>query len=207
VWEPMIFVVDAGNRKHFATDLAAMHRQRKAVFVDRAGWKLPVVADQEIDRYDLLRDTVYLLAKNEPYGDVLASVRILTTVGPHLMQELCSGAHRTGLPSGPTVWEVSRYCTAPGITARKTRLDLLWEIICGILETALKHGGNHLIFAANRALLPHALTCGWDARTVGTTVTHSGDEATIVVAAVTADGLHRVSDRYRIHRPVVRPSS
>ena len=66
VREPMIFVVDAANRRHFATDLAAMHCHRKAVFVDRAGWKLPVIADLEIDRYDLLEDTVYLLAKDEP---------------------------------------------------------------------------------------------------------------------------------------------
>src|SRR5215469_15968864 len=166
----MIFVVDAGNRKRFAADLAAMHRQRKAVFVDRAGWKLSVVGHKEIDRYDLLEETVYLLAKDEPKGPVLASVRLLTTTGPHLMRDLYSASYRAALPCGPTVWEVSRYCTAPAIGGRSARLGLLWETICGLMETALKHGIDHVIFAANRALLPHALECGWKARTVGPTM-------------------------------------
>ena len=67
----MIVVVDSGNRRQFAADISVMHRQRRAVFVDRAGWKVPVVADLEIDRYDLLEDTRYLLAKDEPHGPVL----------------------------------------------------------------------------------------------------------------------------------------
>lgn len=47
----MIFLVNAENLRHFAADLAQVHHQRKALFVERAGWKVPVVADQEIDAY------------------------------------------------------------------------------------------------------------------------------------------------------------
>lgn len=195
----MIVVVDSGNRGHFAADISAMHRQRKAVFVDRAGWKVPVVADLEIDRYDLLEDTRYLLAKDEPHGPLLASARLLTTTGPHLMQELYPASHRAALPSGPTVWEVSRFCTAPGIGSRTRRLTLLWEIICGVMETTLAQGVDQVIFAANRALLPLALECGWKARTVGPTLTDGNDEVTAVVVAVTPEGLGNVRDRHGVH--------
>lgn len=202
----MIFVVDAENRRHFATDLAAMHRQRKAVFIDRAGWKLPVVADQEIDRYDLLEDTVYLLAKDEPCGPLLASARLLTTTGPHLMRDLYSASHQSALPSGPTVWEISRFCTTPGIGGRTRRLHLLWQIICGSMETALDRGAYQLIFAANRALLPHALECGWRAQAIGQRISDGNDDITAVVAEVTSEGLRNVRERHDVPDPIVSAS-
>ncbi len=201
----MIVVVDAGNRGHFAADISAMHRQRKAVFVDRAGWKVPVVADLEIDRYDLLEDTRYLLAKGEPYGPLLASARLLTTAGPHLMQELYPASYRAALPSGPGVWEISRYCTDPGIRGRSKRLGYLWETICAVMELGMAHGIDRVIFAANRALLPLALECGWDAATVGPTLTDGNDEVTAVVAVVTPEGLRNVRDRHGVASPAIRP--
>lgn len=199
----MILVVDAANRMHHAADLAAMYYQRKVVFVDRARWSIPVVGNQEIDGYDALEDTVYLLAKDEPDGPVLASVRLLGTEGPHLMRDLYSVSYRTPLPSGPTVWEVSRYCTAPGIGGRSKRLGLLWEIICGIMETALYHKVDQVIFVSNRALLPLALECGWEARTVGPTISDGSDEVTGVAAAITLDGLNNVRDRHNVPSPIV----
>ncbi|HEY1890657.1 MAG TPA: acyl-homoserine-lactone synthase [Steroidobacteraceae bacterium] len=199
----MIFVVDAANRRHFATDLAAMHCHRKAVFVDRAGWKLPVIADLEIDRYDLLEDTVYLLAKDEPSGPLLASARLLKTTGPHLMQDLYPASFGAALPSGPTVWEISRYCTAPGIRGRSRRLGLLWQVICASMEAGLANSIHQVIFAANRALLPLALECGWDTRTVGIPVHDGDDEITAVVANVTLRGLLNVRDRHGISGPAI----
>lgn len=197
----MIFFVDAGNRAPFAADIISMHRQRKSVFVDRAGWKVPVVADQEIDRYDLLEQTMYLLAKDEPAGPLLASARLLTTAGPHLMQDLYRAAH-PALPCGPAVWEASRFCTSPGIAARGRRLSLLWEIICGVMETALAHGVDRVIFAANRALLPLALHCGWEAAIVGPTQQDGDDEFTAVAACMTAQGLRNVRERHGVPAPI-----
>src|SRR5690242_8328581 len=108
----MIFIVNAENRNQFAEDIQEMHRQRKIVFVDRAGWKVPVLGNSEIDCYD--RDeTMYLLAKGQPEGQVLASARLLPTVGPHLMSDLFAGVCSDASPRGPAVWEISRFCTTP----------------------------------------------------------------------------------------------
>lgn len=199
----MILVVDAANRGRFAADLTTMYRQRKAVFVDRARWSIPVKGDQEVDRYDLLEATVYLLAKDSPDGPLLASVRLLTTTGPHLMGDLYTESHRAAIPSGPTVWEVSRYCTAPGVGSRRQRLGLLWQTICGILEVGLERGIGQVIFAANRALLPLALECGWEARTIGPTLCDGKDEVTAVVAQITPAGLRDVRRRHGVPEPVV----
>lgn len=200
----MIFLVDAGRRWHFAADLAEMHRQRKATFVDRAGWNIPVVADQEIDPYDRREDTLHLLAKDEQDGAVLASARLLTTTGPHLMCDLFGAADREKMPRGCTVWEASRFCTAPGIQARDRRHGLLWEVICGVLETGLLYGIDEVIFAASRALLPLALNCGWEVRTLSPRRRGRHDDATAVAAVITVAGLRRVRQLHSVAVPVVQ---
>lgn len=199
----MIFVVNAENRSQFASELAEMHRQRKSVFVDRAGWKVPVVADQEIDAYDR-EDTLYLLGKAACVGPLLASVRLLPTMRPHLMGDLFATACRGDPPRGPTIWEVSRFCTTPELPDRGIRLALLWEIICGVLETALLCGIDQVIFAANRALLPLALSCGWEARVLGESLRDGDDEVTAVAAHVSTDGLRQVRQRHGVPVPVLR---
>jgi acyl-homoserine lactone synthase len=199
----MILVVNAQNHRLFQAELAQMCRQRKAVFVDGAGWKIPVIADMEMDAYDR-RDTIYLLAKDRPDGQVLASVRLLTTTGPHLMCELFDEAAREAMPRGATVWEASRFCTAPGLRGRKRRHALLWEIICGVIETGLLYGIDEVIFAASRALLPLALRCGWEARTLARRLSDTEDEVSAVVAAITAAGLRRVRQLHGVSIPAIR---
>ena len=199
----MIFLVNAENREQFAADLRDMHRQRKIVFVDRAGWTIPVLGDAEVDCYD--RDeTIYLLAKGGPDGQLLASARLLPTTGPHLMSDLFAAACRETPPRGPTVWEVSRFCTTPDLHGRGMRLGLLWEVICGVMEAALLYGIDQVIFAANRALLPLALDCGWDARTLGPALRDQEDEVTAVAAKITRAGLRTIRRRHGVPTPVMR---
>jgi N-acyl-L-homoserine lactone synthetase len=203
-WEhAMVFIANTENRCLFGPDLEEMHRHRKVVFVDRAGWQIPVLADRETDAYDRT-DTMYLLAKDTPDGGLQASVRLLTTTAPHLMSDLFAAACRGGVPRGPNIWEVSRFCTAPMIQGRARRLKLLWEMICAVMETALVYGIDRVVFVANRALLPLAIGCGWDARALGATLRDAGDEITAVVAAITPEGLRRVRERYSVPAPVIR---
>lgn len=199
----MVFIANAENRCLFGPDLEEMHRQRKVVFVDRAGWRIPVVADREVDSYDRA-DTVYLLAKEAPGHGLQASSRLLSTTTPHLMSDLFAAACRGAVPRGPTIWEISRFCTAPTIQNRVQRLKLLWEMICAVMETALVHGIEQVVFVANRALLPLAIGCGWDARALGATLRDGNDEITAVIAAITPDGLRRVRERYSVPAPVIR---
>ena len=199
----MVFIANAENRCLFGPDLEEMHRQRKVVFVDRAGWPIPVLADRETDAYDRA-DTLYLLAKDRPDGGLLASVRLLATTAPHLMSDLFAAACRGTVPRGPTIWEVSRFCTAPVINGRVFRLQLLWEMICAVMETALVYGIDQVVFVANRALLPLAIGCGWDARVLGATLPDANDEMTAVIAAITPEGLRRIRSRYEVPAPVIR---
>jgi N-acyl-L-homoserine lactone synthetase len=168
-----------------------------------------VVADQEIDRYDLRQDTIYLLAKEKADGPLLASTRLLTTTGPHLMCELFGTDAQDKVPHGPTVLEASRFCTAPEIRSSRQRRALLGQVVGGVIETALLYGADKVVFAANSALLPLALNCGWDARSLGLCVTDQTGKTTAVKAAITTAGLRRVRVLHGVPAPIttIFPSS
>jgi acyl-homoserine lactone synthase len=199
----MIFIVNAENRRLFAAEIGEMHRQRKRVFVDAGGWKVPVVGDMEIDSYDRA-DTIYLIAKTDLDGPVLASVRLLPTVVPHLMSDLFLDACNGVVPRGPGVWEASRFCAMPTLESQRTRAGLLWEIICGVMETALLFGVEQITFVANAALFPLAFNCGWQAEQLGPTLQYDSDEITAVAVRITPEGLRDVRRRFGIAGPVTR---
>ena len=200
----MIYIINAENRSLFEADLAQMHRQRKAVFVDGLGWNVPVVGDMEIDDYDR-EDTTYLIAKAQPGGGpVLASVRLLPTTAPHLMTDLFLEACQGVAPRGPAIWEASRFYVNREVTSRRARLALLWEMVCGVMETTLVFGVEQITFVANAALLPLALNCGWLATPLGPTLPDGDDEITAVAVSITPDGLRNVRRRFGINGPVTR---
>jgi acyl-homoserine lactone synthase len=199
----MVYLINAENRWMFGADLAEMHRQRKAVFVDGAGWNVPVIEDKEVDGYDG-DDTLYLIAKADAaQGPLLASARLLPTERPHLMSDLFSEACAQPAPRGPSVWEVSRFCVSPS-ASRCTRLALLWEMTCAVIETALLFGVDRVTFVANRALLPLVMDCGWQAVTLGPTLPDGKDEITAVAAWITPQALQTVRRRYGVRGPVTR---
>lgn len=199
----MIFIVTAENRALFARDLQLMHRQRKAAFVDRLGWRVPVTNGAEIDAFDRA-DTTYLLCKDSAHGALLASARLLPTTGPHLMRELFAHTCTAPAPSGASVWEVSRFCTSAQLPAGRSRAALLLEIMCGVVETALLFDVEEIIFTANAALLPHALNCGWSARRLGPTLTDGRDQMTAVAALMTPQAMRALRGRLGVAGPVTR---
>jgi N-acyl-L-homoserine lactone synthetase len=181
-----------------------MHQQRKAVFVDRQGWNVPVIGDMEIDSYDG-EDTTYLIAKSDcDSRQVLAAARLLPTVRPHLMADLFLAACDGRVPSGPSTWEVSRFCVNPAIVRRRKRVELLWEMACAVIETTLLYGVEQVTFVANAALLPLALDCGWQAARLGPTLPDGDDEITAVAVSITPGGLRAVRSRLGINGPVTR---
>lgn len=64
---------------------------------------------------------------------------------------------RDTLACGPTVWEASRFCTAPGLDGRERPLALLRETIGGVIETALLYGIEHIISALVAETRPESL--------------------------------------------------
>jgi N-acyl-L-homoserine lactone synthetase len=197
----MVFIVTAENRHFFESDLLEMHQQRRRVFVEGLGWPLPLNGAMELDQYDG-EDVIYLLVKDDLNARLRASVRLLRTDRPHPLLDLFQGLCDAGVPRGPKVREISRFCACPGVTSRRERLALLWEIICASLETAFLFDFEQLTFVANRALRPLALNCGWEAASLGSTQPDRHDEVTAIAANVTHTGLRR--ERFGVPGPAIR---
>jgi acyl homoserine lactone synthase len=90
----------------------AMLRDRAAQFRDRLCW--PVAVDdlgRERDEYDHA-GALYVIVQG-PHGAHQGSARFLPTVGPHMAAD--HFAHLIGGPlRSPLIWEVTRFCLAPG---------------------------------------------------------------------------------------------
>ena len=199
----MIRIVTAGHRGAHAAALVEMHRQRKAVFVDRLGWDLAVTGDLEIDTYDGL-ETLYLLSMEK--GRLLSSARLLPTTRSHLMSEHFAHLCSHGVPRGPRIWEASRFCVSPTITEGPTRRAQLGLIIAGILEVGLARSIDQVTFVAGSALLPLALDAGWDARSLGPPSHDGRDMITAVVTKITQSGLAAVRRHYAFEGCIIRPA-
>ena len=108
----MIDLVLPEARFGFAGALMEMHHDRKQVFVDRFGWRLPAEGSWlEVDQFD--NDyAVYLLARSAE-GRHQGSVRLLPSSRPHMLDTLFSHLCPDGVPGGDDIWEISRLVTNP----------------------------------------------------------------------------------------------
>jgi len=199
----MIHIVTAENRHLFRHALMEMHLQRKQVFIDELGWPLCADSGIEIDDYDS-EEAIYLIEAEAPRAPVTASARLLRTDRPHLLGErfahLCAGE----LPTGPNIWEATRFCPAPGTPKGAQRHSMLARMIAAILETGLLFGIERVTFVASAALAPLALKVGWSARALGPAQRSGRERLTAMSAEIDAAGLKRVRDGNGFGAPLTR---
>lgn len=199
----MIYIVSAENRARFHRLLTEMHRQRKAVFIDKLGWRLQHNAGLEIDSYDC-PEALYLIEAATPVSDVSASARLLPTVRPHLLGEQFADLCAEAPPAGPNVWEATRFCPHPDTPAGAPRRQALGRMIAAIMETALLFGVERVVYVADAALAPMARTIGWNVAALGPPRGKGRHKIQAFAADIDAAGLRRVRAACAIEAPLVR---
>ena len=90
----------------------AMLRDRATQFRDRLGWPVSVDASgRERDEYDT--DAALYVVVTDAHGRHQGSARFLPTTGRHMTED--HFLHLTGVAfRSPLIWEVTRFCLAPG---------------------------------------------------------------------------------------------
>lgn len=145
--------------------LRAMFAARKRVFVDLLGWDLPVLAGRfEVDQFDNPCAEYLVLA--DVAGNHCGSARLLRSDGPHLLGDLYAHLCSAGVPRGPDIREITRFCLDPALGAaarRKTRNQLVSELA----EHALAHGIIAYTGIATRAWFDQIARFGWVCRRLG----------------------------------------
>lgn len=145
--------------------MRAMFEARKRVFVDLLGWDLPVLAGRyEVDQFDDIHARYLILTDGE--GRHLASARLLPTERPHLLGNLFADLCDVRPPSGPSTWEITRFCLDRRLRAGERRR---WRdvLVHAIARYALEHGITHYVGVAEPAWREQILAFGWEAHALG----------------------------------------
>jgi len=199
----MIDLVLPEARFGFAGALMEMHHDRKQVFVDRFGWRLPAKGSWlEVDQFDN-EYAVYLLARS-PEGRHQGSVRLLPSSRPHMLDSLFSHLCPAGVPGGDDCWEISRLVTNPSDAAGTTILKVHRLLALALVEFAIVNGISRYTLVAKASRVPVLLSVGWPVVPLGLPTTVNGEELQALQINLQVSTLDEMRRRLRIHDPVLR---
>jgi N-acyl-L-homoserine lactone synthetase len=182
----MNVVVECGNRNLVGDEtLRSMFEDRKRVFVDLLGWDVPVLGGRfELDEFDNEHATYIVIA--DECGDHLGSARLLPTTRPHILNSLFPHLCAAPPPTGPNVFEITRFCLSRrhgGSARRRTRNRL----VSALASHALEAGIGTYTGVAEIAWLQQILAFGWDCRPLGVPVREECGMLAALAIEITAD--------------------
>lgn len=159
--------------------LTQMFRLRYAVFHQQLGWDVDGTDGLERDGFDDL-DPVYVLAVSLADDTVAGCLRLLPTLGPHMLSDVPAFRPALGgrsAPRSPRVWEISRLAVA----ARAATPSPLGSVTTGftaIPRALLGAAGSHaLTHGIETFAVLSSLTVERKANASGIPSTHIGEHA------------------------------
>ena len=103
------------------SEVQAMFRLRKRLFVDHCGWMLSTIGDVERDQFDAWYTEHCLLFCG---SDLVGGFRAIRTDYPYLTRSIFPQLAVRRFPNQRNVWEISRFGVLPAAAeARSTRLN------------------------------------------------------------------------------------
>ncbi|HEY0412222.1 MAG TPA: acyl-homoserine-lactone synthase [Allosphingosinicella sp.] len=199
----MIDLVLPEARFGFAAALMEMHHDRKQVFVDRCGWRLPAKGSWlEVDQFD--DDfAVYLLARS-PEGRHQGSVRLLPSSRPHMLESLFSHLCPDGVPGGDDCWEISRLVTRADDAAGTAVLRVHRLLALALVEFAAANRIRRYTLVAEACRVPALLSVGWPVVPLGLPTETDGELLQALQINVEPGTLAAMRRRLHIADPVLR---
>jgi N-acyl-L-homoserine lactone synthetase len=181
----MIKILTSADRTREPKLFRQMFEGRASIFADRLNWEVEVVDGQEIDRYDELEHTLYIVALDQ-HGDVAGSLRLLPTTGETMMRnEFATFFDEPVDVISPSIIECTRFCVhrpsldQPGDVARAVSSELSialcelclssgFEQVLGLYNAPMDRvyrriGWRPEMLTENRSLRGHLRVGIWDA--------------------------------------------
>jgi N-acyl-L-homoserine lactone synthetase len=186
----MLVTVSQSNHIHESDVLRAMFEARKEVFIDLLKWPLPVVAERyEIDQFDD-RHAVYLIITG-PEGQHMGSARLLNSTRPGILNTLFLDLCEFDVPSGPDVYEITRFCLSRGLRARDRRF-IRDRLVTAIAQYALANGIVTYTGVAEWGWMQQILSFGWRCRPLGFPKERDGGTLGALRIDIDADTIERL---------------
>jgi acyl homoserine lactone synthase len=145
----MLKVIEGSYASEFPYEMDAMFRNRAQIFSERLGWNVVVRNGRERDVFDDA-NPLYLVSVDPLTKKYRGSVRLLPTTGPNMLRDVFPFLLRDGeFVESPTIWEISRICTAPSECqpdrSRSGLSPALRELVVGIVEVGLMTGLTQIV--------------------------------------------------------------
>lgn len=135
--------------------LDGMFALRYEVFHNRLGWEVESVDGQERDSFDSLNPT-YVIAYEPHTMEVEGCLRLLPTMGPHMLSEVFANALKDEKQiRDPYVWESSRFAVRPGINSSSASVGEMAVALLGTAGTVARQAGIHSIITLTNLKLEH----------------------------------------------------
>ena len=191
-------------RRAFSGPLMEMHHDRKRVFVDRFGWRLPAEGSWlEVDQFDN-DEAVYLLALSNA-GRHQGSVRLLPSSRPHMLSRLFSHLCPGGVPDGDDCWEISRLLASPAEESEGTAVLRIYRLLAlALVEFAAAAGIRRYTLVAEAARVPVLLSVGWRVTPLGLPTPSENELLQALQIELEPETLADMRRRLRLHYPVLR---
>ena len=173
------------DEARFPAVFEQMYRQRFEIYVKRRKWRgLKPLGELEKDQYDT-KSSIYLLVMDDE-DEILAGLRLLPTVGPHILGDLFPQLAAGGVPAAPGVLELTRFYIAP-FKASKSVRDWLVGVLCaGMIEYCLASGIERVTSVIDTFLLKLMLSMEWKVRPLGLPQRYPEGEAVAVSVDMTS---------------------
>jgi len=156
-----------------------MYRQRFEIYVKRRKWSgLKPQGDLEKDQYDI-GSSIYLLVLDDE-DVILAGLRLLPTVGPHILGDLFPQLASNGVPASPGVLELTRFYVAPFKASKSVREWLVGVLCAGMIEYCLASGVHTVTSVIDTFLLKLMLSMEWKVQPLGLAQKYPEGEAIAV---------------------------
>ena len=156
-----------------------MFRLRAKVFNDRLGWDVKVSNHREMDQFDEL-NPLYVVETDE-HRNVLASLRLLPTTGPHMLSDVFSELMEPeDIIRSPRVLESSRFAVDTELLGHLPNglSTVTGKLLCALLETARAAGVDFVISVYDVRMERIRAGCGFERlcqpRRIGDVLTVAG---------------------------------
>lgn len=180
----------------------AVHKLRYQIFVEEMGWDDLARPDRmEVDQFDHDEAVHHIVLRN---GELAGYQRMLPTTRPHLLTEVLQDLSVGTPPSGPDVFELTRYAVAPAYRDGRRGVSTVGtELIAGFIEWGMNVGVDKVIIEFEPMWVLRALQLHFLATPLGYQRTYGRQQVVATLLQFNEDTLQTVRERRNHFKPVL----
>ncbi|MGE4036001.1 MAG: acyl-homoserine-lactone synthase [Parvularculaceae bacterium] len=158
----MLRLITYRNIDEFPALVASMHRDRKSLFVGAFGWDLRHQNGEERDEFD--DGAAEYIVLSDGADRHIASLRLLRTDRPHLLDSVFSALCEADIPRGEKIREITRFCVP---LHRPARIETRNILARAVNDYAAANGIASYTAVCHARFLSDLLSSGWRCTLLG----------------------------------------